>query len=476
MNVKSFAGFALGPLVLAALGLITLPIMAWIFSPEDLGRLNVLQVTISFSLLLTVLGLDQAYVREFHDSFNKNLLFRYCFFPGFAFLSVLILVSLPFSSVLTYWLFGMTNSWLNTLVVLCLPVAYISRFLSLILRMEERGLAYSMSQILPKILQLLLLAALVWSGVKRDFLALLWISVASMCSVAIIYTWNTRFQWRPAVGLELDIRKIKSLLNFGLPLVFSGLGYWGLTASSTLVMRYGSSLNELGVYAVACSFAGAVAIFQSIFTVIWSPTVYKWASQGVDMTRVDAVARQALLIVCIIFIMAGTSSWIVDYILPIHYAGVKYIVLCVIVPPLLYTLSEITCVGIGLSRRTVLTVWVTLAALLTNVLLNLWLVPTNGAAGAVISNSLAYLVFFIARTEASAHVWRQFPRKKLYLFVGLVTALAVVTVTLGPALPFHYAYIWLGLIPVVGWSFRAEWDELFVIGSKAWRNRSNDLN
>jgi len=136
-------------------------------------------------------------------------------------------------------------------------------------------------------------------------------------------------------------------------------------------------------------------IFQSIFSVVWAPIVYKWVAEGTDLSRVDAVARQALAIVCGIFVVCGLFSWLTDYVLPANYVTVKYLVLCAIVQPLLYTLSEVTCVGIGISRRTMLTVWVTLAALCTNVLLNLWLVPTHGAAGAFMANAVAYVVFLL---------------------------------------------------------------------------------
>lgn len=473
MNLSKILGFSLGPIAGALLGLIAVPVFAWAFSPEDIGRLNVLQVVISFSLLLLMLGLDQAYVREFHAVNNQNQLLRSCFQPGFLLLLVFALTSVPFKDDLSVWLFGEVNHWFYPLILICILTAHVSRFLSLILRMQERGLAFSMSQIMPKALQLLLLGLLVWSGVTRNFMTLLWMTVASTLVVVLVYAWNTRKQWLTALATPPDSGQTRTLLRFGLPLVVSGLGYWGLTATSTLVLRAQSSLGELGIYSVTISFAGVAAIFQSIFTVMWAPTVFKWVAQGVDMSRVDAIARQALLMVCAIFVAVGIFSWLTDYLLPVHYISVKYLLLCAIAPPLLYTLSEITCVGIGISRRTELSVWVTLAALATNIMLSLWLIPTHGAAGAVMANAVAYVVFFVARTEASAHVWRQFPRKKLYLFVGLVTVAAVATVFVAPTAPIHYALVWLAIAPLVGWSFRTEWAELQAAGRNAWANRLN---
>lgn len=471
MKLSRVLGFALGPIASAAFGLVTVPLVAWAFSAEDVGRLNILQVTVSFCLLLFALGLDQAYVREFHESPDRARLLKACFTPGFALLVVGGVTTVAFGSQLSLLLFGTSNPAFFWITLVCVVAAFVSRFLSLILRMQERGLAFSMSQVIPKALLLLIVGGIVLFGLRRSFLALQLAFLASTIAVVLVYLWNTRNQWRPAIAANLDQKQIRSLLKFGTPLIFSGLAYWGLVATSSIALRSLSTFSELGVYSVAMSFAGVATIFQSIFSVVWAPIVYKWVAEGTDLSRVDSVARQALAVVCGIFVVCGLCSWLADYVLPAEYVNVKYLVLCAIVQPLLYTLSEITCVGIGISRRTMLTVWVTLAALCSNVLLNLWLVPAHGAAGAAASNAVAYVVFFVARTEASAYVWRQFPRMRLYVFVGLAVAFSLATVALAPMLPFHYALVWLVLLPIVAWCFRIELVDAVTFAHHAWRNR-----
>jgi O-antigen/teichoic acid export membrane protein len=150
-------------------------------------------------------------------------------------------------------------------------------------------------------------------------------------------------------------------------------------------------------------------------------------------------------------------SWLIDYALPSQYAEVKYLVMCSIAQPLLYALSEVTSVGINIMRRTMLSVWSTLVAFLTNLGLNLWLVPSFGASGAVVANAIAFLVFFVARTESSAFVWRQFPRVKLYVFTSAAIVLSVLTVILGPMTGVFFSVIWAIALPLVVWVFREEW-------------------
>ncbi|MDZ7925029.1 MAG: oligosaccharide flippase family protein, partial [Marinagarivorans sp.] len=86
MNIKVILAFSIGPVGSAALGFVTVPLLAWFFSSEDLGRLNIAQMLYSLVVMIFALGLDQAYVREHHSSQNKSLLFKQCFLPGCALL------------------------------------------------------------------------------------------------------------------------------------------------------------------------------------------------------------------------------------------------------------------------------------------------------------------------------------------------------------------------------------------------------
>lgn len=463
MNLRNILGFAFGPIAGAALGLIAVPVTAWVFAPEDVGRLNVLQIALSFCLMLSVLGLDQAYVREYHESKNRAQLLRACFVPGFTFLLALGLPSIFLAEKLAQNLYADANPWLYFATLLGFFISYINRFSSLILRMQERGWAYSVSQVLPKIAQLALIVGISVASFDKVFIHLLLITLFAQILVAVMYTWNTRTDWCVAVEAQVDMQQIKGLMQFGFPLIFSGLAYWGLAATSTIALRSWSTLEELAIYSVANSFAAAAIVFQTIFSVVWAPTVYKWVSQGVDMTVVDKIAKQALAVVCFIVALCGSLAWVCDWLLPPYYAQVKYVLLCILMQPLLYTLSEITCVGIGIQRRTVFTVWITGGALLLNLALSYLLVPLMGAAGAAIANASAFAVFFIARTEVSARIWRSFPRMQLYSYVVGLLALAMASIYGAALVPVALYGAWFFLLGLSVLLFRRQWREILII-------------
>ena len=418
---RKIIGYALGPIGAAILGFITLPLITWFYSVEDVGRISMLQVVASFSILLFCLGLDQAYVREYHESDNKPKLFKLSVLPGFILIIVSYLaVFLINPEFISKWLYGISSTYLTIVSIVCFILAFMSRFLSLILRMEERALAYSMSQLLPKVIFLMFILSTVWLGFTKDAYNLITAHTLSISAVFMIFAWNTRHEWIASLKQSVSWLDMKQLLAFGLPLVIGGLASWGLNVMDKLFLRSMSTFSELGVYSVTVSIAGVATIFAGIFNTIWSPMVYKWVSEGIDTKKVDEISEHVLAAVFFVIVLSGIFSWILPYLLPEKYAPIRYLITLCLIGPLLYTLSETTAVGVAISRKTVYSMLASIGAMLVNAVGNYLLVPKHGALGAAISTAIAFFVFYILRTEFSCLVWRKMPRFKSYFNVLIV--------------------------------------------------------
>lgn len=418
--------FAIGPISASILGLITLPIVAWIFSPEDVGRLTMLNVAVSFALLLFSLGLDQAYVREYHEVNAKPDLLKAVFVPGFMIL-LMTLICIALSPLsLPLILFEIDSFFITFLLYASILLSFCSRFLSLILRMQERGLAYSMSQLLPKLLFLLVLLVYFWLGAEAGFDNLILANFLSLLAVFIIYAWNTRKDWLPALAASIDKVKQSQMIRYSFPLIGSGLAFWGLTTMDKLFLRRLSSFEELGIYSISVSFAGAALVFQAIFSTVWAPVVYKWAAEGVHPQRIKNVMDYVTLAVVVIWSLAGMLSWVVPYILPPEYINVQYILLATMAYPLLYTVSESTGIGIGIKRKTMFSLLAAVVALMVNAVGNWYLVPIYGASGAAMASAVAFFSYFIIRTEASSKIWISFERFRLYGFITLLVTICLI--------------------------------------------------
>ncbi|PCC11829.1 lipopolysaccharide biosynthesis protein [Pseudoalteromonas sp. JB197] len=460
MTPKKIAAFALGPLAGALLSFITLPIITWLFSQQDIGRLAMLNVVISFSTLLFSLGLDQAYVREFHETKNKPGLFKTVILPGLLLLLLTLSALLSANNVISIWLFDIDSQFLSLLVALVILASFISRFLSLILRMNEKGIAFSMSQVLPKLLLILIIGSYVVLSVNNTITNLLLANVAAILFVCIIYTFNTRKEWLSAISEKVDYAYLKKLLSFGAPLIFGGLAFWGLTATDKILLKELSDFEQLGLYSVAVSFAASATIFQSVFSTVWAPTVYKWAAQGEHFDKIIKVNRFVLLAVIILFSLSGLFSWLITFILPSSYDSVQWILISCLGYPLLYTLSETTVVGIGVTRRSGFAMLAACIAFIINLLGNGWLIPIYGAAGAAVSTCVAFWVFFIMRTEFAIYVWQPIPRRTMYVYSTVLVLGAVANSLYAQEFSAQFILFWVVILLSTLLFFRNEFAQI----------------
>lgn len=464
MNKNTILGFAIGPIGAALLGIITLPILAWHFSAEDIGRITMLQVASSFAVIFFSLGLDQAYVREYHESKDRPLLVKSVILPGLmGLLGILCLLSLFDKYLLSNFIFSIDSALFGGLIALALVAAYLSRFLSLILRMAESGLAFSMSQVLPKALFLLAIVGAYFWGLVPSFSLLLVAHVIAIVFATLLYGFNTRAVWLPGLLRGIDKAQLSLMLKFGLPLVAGGVASWLLLTIDKIFLRSFSTLSELGIYSVASIIASAVGIMSGIFTTVWTPTVYKWVAEGSDLSKVDSIIEYVLAAVIFIMCMAGLFSWIVVLVLPEMYSSVQYIVVLCMLPPLFYALSEVTAIGLGISRKSIFSMISSFVAVIFSVAINYYLVPLYGALGASIGMALSFWIFLIVRTEFSCLVWRKVSRLKVYGTTLSILILAILFVLYGEGHFKIFMFAWLCAIAMSVMFLKRAW-----FGAYSW--------
>lgn len=437
----------MGPIGAAALGFITLPVMTWLYSPEDVGRFGMLNVAISFTVLLFGLGLDQAYVRQYHESECKGELLKISIFPGLMLLLLSFFVFSWNSGYISLLLFDKIDSGIGFLVMFILFFNFILRFLSLVVRMEGRGIGFSLSQLVPKVVILISLLCIFYFCDSYKFKQLLWANFLGFFLTLITMLIITRKDWLSAITSRVNYSKSKEMIHFGFPLILGSLAFWGVTAMDRMFLRTLSTFEQLAIFSVAVSFASAATIIQSIFSTLWAPMVYKLANNDEEsLELVTKASKYLLLVVVALFCIAGLLSWIVDFLIPKNYDDVKFILLACLGYPLLYTLSETTVVGIGVSKKTYYSMLASLLALGINFGLNYVLVPFYGAAGAAVSTCITFWFFLIFRTEFSILCWKKIPRLELYFFTFLCVLGASIEAVYGGELFSYLKYYWASVL------------------------------
>src|SRR5699024_129167 len=134
--------------------------------------------------------------------------------PGLLLLMVVggaTLITVPYK--LSELLYGDRSFVLAAITVLAFFVAYTTRFLSLILRMEDRGFAYSMSQVLAKLLLVIIVIVLAFTVTHRELYMLFSAQLGAWGIALLVFSWNTRTEWLQSFRMRIESAEVKKLLR-----------------------------------------------------------------------------------------------------------------------------------------------------------------------------------------------------------------------------------------------------------------------
>jgi O-antigen/teichoic acid export membrane protein len=230
------------------------------------------------------------------------------------------------------------------------------------------------------------------------------------------------------------------MLRYGSPLMVAGLAFWGLEAMDKVSLRFLSSFTELGNYSVAIGIASVAGTLSVLFTTIWIPTAYRWASEPDCAPRIEAVAHKLVAMGGTLICVAGAFTWTLRFLLPAEYSAVQYLLCVCMVPPVLYAAAEVTGIGANIVRKNLSVMLIALVSCAINLVGNLVLIPLLGATGAAVSTAVAFFAMFVMRTEMSMRQWAGMRRSKLYVPLGVITLLSVLFALTGQRFPV----VWIG--------------------------------
>jgi O-antigen/teichoic acid export membrane protein len=334
-------------------------------------------------------------------------------------------------------------------------------FYTYVLRMQERGIAYSLSRFLPKLLLFILLGI----GVLFHFVEYSFLLIAQISSVVVslfVFTVLLKTSLFETLSSTVDVVLLKKLFRYSLPLMAGDFAYWGLTTSDRFLLRYLAGFEELGFYSVAVLFSGAAFVLTGIFSTIWHPQVYKWAQDETKSHELSSFFEPVAAAIFFIWSCTGLFLKPVLLLLPEKYSAIEPLILLNLSVPLLFVLSETTVIGIHLSRKSFWSMLASFVAFALNGLLNLVFIPKYGALGASAASAVAFYVFFVMRTEASARIWFSFPRLKLHV-LGLLFPLVAFFQSMMMLSSLTKLFLWSLLLLITIILFKDQWKQWITL-------------
>lgn len=362
-------------------GLLLLPLYTRFLTPEEYGRVDLLQVVRSLAVVIVVLEINQGLVRLLADAKSdddRTSLASTALWFSIAMYGSVVTAGLLWAEPLSRWLLG-TPDAVAAVRVAMLYIATDGLFalLQLQLRFELRPGAYVIASLASLLVAALASVLLLNYTALRETAVLLALACGNVVGALVsLRASRHRFTWR------FSRAACALMLAFSAPLVLSSVSGFVATFIDRIVIRQLMGVHEVGVFAVGARIAsiGSFAMFG--IQMALTPLVY---SHHAEPGTPGAIARILRLVLALMLPLVITLGIFAPELIA-YVAAPAFLDAARVVP--LFALSAflsqfwLFAPGLGLAKRTHVIALLNVFAALVNTALNYLLVPMWGLTGA----------------------------------------------------------------------------------------------
>jgi len=92
--------------------------------------------------------------------------------------------------------------------------------------------------------------------------------------VDILFSFVALYLIKSWIGKYFSFFRLKQLLAYGVPIVPAGIAQWALDSANRYFLRYYSSLNDVGLYAIGGKVASIMGLLTGAFQLAWGPFAF----------------------------------------------------------------------------------------------------------------------------------------------------------------------------------------------------------
>jgi O-antigen/teichoic acid export membrane protein len=409
---------------------ITVPIYTHLFSPAQYGNYALAAATAEFLVLGTATGFGQAAVRFFSAYNHKNSLSSY-FTVLFGSVGLITLAAAVVSGGLLVIFRSTIPSDLYPLLWAAIALFVVSAFFSTlmdVLRGQEKGRWYTGFSIFASFGSIIfgLILVLVF---RIGIGGLIWGQTIGLLVPIIPLGWLTThsINIRPA---HLNRTDFKQLWAFALPFAIGNIAFWSLNLSDRYFVELFRGSYEVGLYSVANKISWrTVQLLVNLFFLVPAPMLSRlWEERGRQATEEVLTAFTRIFFLILIPAVVGlaiVAAPLVRLLADKAYFGGYPAIWLVACASMALGISDLGSIGCMVANRTRLIARNQILAAVTNMILNLILIPTFGFMGAAWSTLLSFslLAGLQAITSKSFMTWR-WPLKSLWKVMAASAAMA----------------------------------------------------
>ena len=403
---KQSVTYSLGGFAGSLVGIFLVPLYTRVFTPDDYGVINLVQITIAFLAVFLILGTDNATGRYYLDT-ESDQDRKLTASTAMIFRAIMLvagcLVFICFSDEISQLIFN-TTIYSNYLIIAAaaLPFVHCATLSQHMLRYNFRSTSYvilSVARLLVTVTLIILLVVFWKWGITGIFAATL---ISSILFLLIQF-----FITRGYFSHSFSRRRLRELLRYGVPLVPYGITVYLIQNCDRYFLSYFSTLTQVGLYSLGSQLASALTLLFAGTGLAWSPFIFSTYKQGGSKAVYSKVIDY--LVSATFFCVIGLSLFSREILLVFttpQYFGAYIVVPFLALYLAFYHLGLRMSFGISIARKTLHFAWISAVTAAVNVGLNFLLVPPYGMIGAAIATLICSIVWCILLVSVSQRYYR----------------------------------------------------------------------
>jgi len=390
--------YGLGNFATKGIALLLLPLFTSYLTPQDYGILQLCNILSSFILIVITLGMTSSMFRVYYNTNvpDEKRLIIDSTFTTYLIFSILLLIPLfLFSQLIGNALIpGNENSYIFRIIILG---TFLEGFLNLQLaklRAEEKSGIYATITVIRIIFYALLNVFFV-AQLKRNFIGVREaILIAVFMSIIILIPFTIK-----KIKLRISIVLIREILQIGIPLAIGGIAIFILNLTDRYMLKYlldpSIALAQIGLYSLGSKLASLIRLtLVAPFMLAWGSLMFSYQNNPNAKQIYAKILNYFVFIGGLYFLLISIFS---KEIIQTIASQTSYYEAYKVVPILalssfLSGIYTVFTVGIIIQRKTKYIVYSNYSAAISNIVLNLILIPKFGILGACGASLAAYLI------------------------------------------------------------------------------------
>lgn len=444
--------FGFASVVSAIIGFLVIPIASRGFPSEEYGRINMFYSTGGILMSLFLLGLDNTYIRFFNEPLKtiddkKIYSLGIVFSIAFGLIMTVVAFFLFPDTVLTV-LFGKTeHKWLIVLLFIYAEAQVILRLQILNSRLQMKPLLYNIKQSLMFFTtRLTFVFSLFFSKSYVPSVAIMTISTV-MAAVAISLLDRNKASIHYKKISKSDFRDV---ISFSLPTMPSAVLTFINNSISKFVLSAYKDFSSIGVLSMATSLANVFSVIPTAFSVYWSAYMYKNYRNEQEMIKKvhDWILLLSILITIGIFLFQDVLYLIIGE----TYRSSQAYFMVIMLMPIQSLIAETTSYGINISKKTFISLLISIVTCIINFGVSKALIPLYGGLGAAIGIGISSLFALALKSIYGQKYYRSITNAyKSISGVTIIIAVCICNYFVHNDLPLRVllSILWTGLTIIV---------------------------